>query len=61
MKMINFEKKKMIPLTKQWEFYEKTKICYICKKYLKMNALMIKINVKLNYYHYAGKYRGADM
>ena len=32
MKMINFEKKKMIPLTKQCEFYEQTKICYICKK-----------------------------
>ena len=33
MKIINFEMKKMIPLTnKKQESYEKTKICYICKK-----------------------------
>ena len=32
-KIINFDKKKMIPLTnKQQESYEKTKIRYICKK-----------------------------
>ena len=42
MKVINFEKKKMIPLTKgQWE---KTKIC---KKYLNITMLMIKVIVKL--------------
>ena len=33
MKVINFEKKKMIPLTnEQQELYKKTKICCICKK-----------------------------
>ena len=32
-KMINFEKKKTIPSTKeQQESYKQTKICYICKK-----------------------------
>ena len=31
MKIINFEKKKIIPLTsKQQESYKKTKICFIC-------------------------------
>ena len=44
MKVINFEKKKMIPLTnKQQESYEKTKMCNICKTVLYMSALMINI------------------
>ena len=35
-KIINFEKKKMIPLTnEQQELYENTKIYYICKKIIK--------------------------
>ena len=33
MKIINYEKNKIIPLTKELqESQEKTKICYICKK-----------------------------
>ena len=33
MKIINYEKKEMIPLTdKKTEFYEKQKACHICKK-----------------------------
>ena len=33
MKIINYEKKEMIPLTdKETESYEKQKVCYICKK-----------------------------
>ena len=48
MKIINFEKKKMILLTnQQHESYEKTKFCYICKKSLNINTPMIKIIVKL--------------
>ena len=31
MKIINFEKKEMIPLT-ETESYEKQKVCYICEK-----------------------------
>ena len=33
MKIINYEKKEMIPLThEEIEFYEKQKVCYICEK-----------------------------
>ena len=33
MKVIDYEKKKIIPLTKEEkESYEKQKICYICEK-----------------------------
>ena len=33
MKIINYEKKKMIPLTdEETESYEKQKVCYICEK-----------------------------
>ena len=33
MKIINYEKKEMIPLTdEETEFYEKQKVCHICKK-----------------------------
>ena len=33
MKIINYEKKKMIPLTnEEKESHEKQKVCYICKK-----------------------------
>ena len=44
MKIINYEKKKMVPLTKKEEIcYNKQKICYICKKNL---IIMIKNNKK---------------
>ena len=46
--IINFEKKKMISLTKkQLESYENIKICYICKKSSNINTLIIKIIVKM--------------
>ena len=33
MKIINYEKQDMIPLTnEEKEFYEKQKVCYICEK-----------------------------
>ena len=42
MSVINFEKKKMILLkNEQQESYEKTKVCYICKKSSKTNRLML--------------------
>ena len=45
---INFEKKKIIPLTnEQLELNEKIKIYYICNKSFNMNTLMIKTIVKL--------------
>ena len=43
MKMINYEKKEMMPLTnEETEPYEKQKICYICEK----NLVLIKNTVK---------------
>ena len=46
--IINFEKKKIIPLTNELlELNEKIKIYYICNKSFNMNTLMIKTIVKL--------------
>ena len=48
MKILNFKKKKMIPLTKeQQELPEKKKVGYICKKSLNVNTPRLKIMVKL--------------
>ena len=57
-KIINYEKKKMMPLTIKEEIYHnKQKICYICKKEFNNNN---KKNYKVrNHCHYMGKYRGA--
>ena len=50
-KIINYEKKKIIPLTTE------EKICYICKKEFNNND---KKNYKVrDHCHYTGKYRGA--
>ena len=60
MKIINFEKKKMIPLTnEQQESYEKT-ICYICKKKIVHKYINDKQYSKVgDHCHYPGKYIGA--
>ena len=57
-KIINYEKKKMIPLTANEEIYHnRQKICYICKKEFNNND---KKNYKVrDHCHYTGKYRGA--
>ena len=57
-KIINYEKKKMIPLTTEEKIYHnKQKICYICKKEFSNND---KNNYKVrDHCHYTGKYRGA--
>ena len=57
-KIINYEKKKMIPLTTEEKIYHnKQKICYICKKEFNNNE---KKNYKVrDHCHYTGKYRGA--
>ena len=56
-KIINYEKKKMIPLTTEEKIYHnKQKICYICKKEFSNND---KKNYKVrDHCHYTGKYRG---
>ena len=57
-KIINFEKKKMIPLTTEEKIYHnKQKICFICKKEFNNND---KKNYKVrDHCHYTGKYKGA--
>ena len=58
MKIINYEKEKIIPLTTEEKIYHnKQKICYICKKEFNNND---KKNYKVKHHcHYTGKYRGA--
>ena len=57
-KIIDYEKKKMIPLTTEEKIYHnKQKKCYICKKEFSNNE---KKNYKVrDHCHYMGKYRGA--
>ena len=41
--IINYEKKEMIPLTdEETEFYEKQKVCHICKKEFNTNKNNLK-------------------
>ena len=57
-KIINYEKKKMIPLTKKEEKnHNKQKVCYICKK--EFNTDDKKHYKVKDHCHYTGKYRGA--
>ena len=54
-KIINYEKKKMIPLTTKEEIdYNKQKICYICKKEFDKKNYKVR-----DHCHYIVKYRGA--
>ena len=57
-KIIKYEKKKIIPLTRKEEInYNKQKVCYICKKDFNKND---KKHYKVkDHCHYTGKYRGA--
>ena len=56
--IINYEKKKMIPLTIKEEIdYNKQKICYACKKEFNKNDE--KNYTVRDHCHYTGKYRGA--
>ena len=66
-RIINLEKKKIIPLTKEEKInYNDQKVCYICKKEFdtidttKLSSLECKKNYKVrDHCHYTGKYRGA--
>ena len=57
-KIINYEKKKIIPLTMEEKInYDDQKVCYICKKEF---DTIDKKNYKVrDHCHYTGKYRGA--
>ena len=57
-KIINYEKKKMIPFTTEEKIYHnKQKICYICKKEFDISNK--KYHKVRDHCHYTGKYRGA--
>ena len=63
-KIINFKEKDMIPLTdEEIIYYEKQKLCHICKKefcYDKNEKNIFKIYQKVkDLCHYRGKFRGA--
>ena len=54
MKIINYEKKEMIPLTnEEKESYENQKICYICEKEFSTDK---KYSKARDHCHYTGKY-----
>ena len=64
MKIINYEKKEMIPLTdEEKETHENQKNCYICEQEFctdENNKKEFKLKQKVrDHYHYTGKYRGA--
>ena len=66
-KIINYEKKDMIPLTKkEEENYNNQKVCYICKKEFNTSDTRESSSFERKKYykvrdhcHYTGKYRGA--
>ena len=56
-KIINYEKKDMIPLTKkEEENHKKQKVCYICKREFNIKKKHHKVK---DHCHYKGKYRSA--
>ena len=61
-KIINYEKKDMIPLTKKDEkHHNKQKVCYICKKKFNTDDRDKKHHKVKDHCHYTGKYRGAAL
>ena len=61
MKIINYEKEKMIPLTdEETVSYEKQKVCYIREKEFSTDKNEKKKNHKVrDHSHYTGKFRRA--
>ena len=54
MKIINYEKKELIPLNnEEKELYENQKICYICEKEFSTDKKYSKFR---DHFHYTGKY-----
>ena len=59
-KIINYEKKEMIPITKKEEKKRnKQKVCYICRKEFNTDDNDKKYHKVKDQRHYTGKYRGA--
>ena len=58
-RIINYEKKEMIPLTKKEEKkHNKRKFCHICKKRFSTDDSNKKYHKVKDHCHYTGKYRG---
>ena len=55
--IINHEKRKIIPLTKEETNYNDQKVCYICKK--EFDTIDKKHHKVRDHCHYTSKYRGA--
>ena len=59
-KIINYEKKEMIPLTKKEEKkHNKQEVCYICRKEFNTDDSDKKYHKVRGHCHYTGKYRDA--
>ena len=58
-KIINYEKKEMIPVTEEEKkMHNEQKVCYICKRRFSTDDDKKYFKVK-DHYHYTGIYRGA--
>ena len=55
----NYEKKEMIPLTKEKKIHREQKVCYTCKKGFSTDDGNKKYHKVKDHCHYNGKYRGA--
>ena len=59
-RIINYEKKEMIPLTKKEEKnHNKQKVCHICRKGFNTDHGDKKYHKVKDHCHYTGKYRSA--
>ena len=59
-KIINYEKKEIIPLTKKEEkSHNKQKVCHICRKEFNIDDNDKKYHKVKHHCHYTGKYRAA--
>ena len=59
-KIINYQKKEIIPSTKEEKkMHNKQKVCYICKKGFSADDHNKEYYKVKDHYHYTGKYRGA--
>ena len=59
-KIINYEKKEIMPLTKKEEKkHNKQEVCYICRKEFNTDDSDKKYHKVKDHFHYTGKYRGA--
>ena len=59
-KIINYEKKEIMPLTKKEEKkHNKQEVCYICRKEFNTDDSDKKYHKVKDHCHYTGKYRGA--